>query len=69
MEKQNENTSSRRKQDKNEGFCFLLLQALAPGSTSSYNLLNRYYAVSNPQVTLMWKELASLGRVRFIRFT
>ena len=59
MEKLNENTSSRRKQDKNEGFCFMLLQALAPGSTSSYSLLNRYYAVSNPEVTFMWKELVS----------
>ena len=29
MEKLNENTSSRRTQDKNEGFCFMLLQALA----------------------------------------
>ena len=59
MEKLNENTSTRRKQDKNEGFCFMLLQALAPGSISSYSLLNRYYAVSNPEVTFMWKELVS----------
>lgn len=40
----------------------MLLQALVPGSSSSYDLLNMYYVVSNPQVTLMWEELASFWK-------